>query len=92
MEQKYIGVRNAMMLTPNGKYRSRSMTVNRCKLCGAKTISFIWSTSRNIDQERLKKITQETPRHLAYPICWACIRKHNLIISTKEDKNDAKKI
>lgn len=71
-----------MILILSGEHMT---TINRCKLCGAKTISFIWSTSRNIDQERLKKITQETPRHLAYPICWACVAEHNLIVGTKEE-------
>jgi len=70
--------------------------INKCKICGEKTIVFLWSTSRNIDKEKLKELSQfqEVPNldRIAYPICWACIGEHNLIISTKEDENDAKRV
>ena len=54
--------------------------VNHCSLCWQKTVFFIWSTSRSIDQERLRKITRKTPEHMAYPICLGCIKENKLLI------------
>lgn len=66
--------------------------VNHCKICWQKTIIFIWSTSRVIDKEKLGRMEQfknvANLERLAYPICLACIKEHNL----KEAKNEIKNI
>jgi len=66
--------------------------VNKCLICRNNTLVFIWSTSRVIDKEKLGQIEQfKNISHLeriAHPICWACIRKYNLIIGTKEEEDE----
>lgn len=67
--------------------------INKCGICGQNTLVFVWSTSRAIDKEKLRELEQF--KHIpnlerqALPICWACIKEHTLIISTKEEKNGA---
>lgn len=67
--------------------------INKCAICWEKTLVFVWSTSRVIDKEKLAKLDQfknvVNLERLAYPICWHCIQKYNLIISTKEEQNEA---
>lgn len=70
--------------------------INRCQICQQKTIVFVWSTSRVIDKEKLAVMEQFKSivnlERIGFPICWACIRKHHLIIKTKEEKNETRKI
>ncbi len=74
----------------------RSGKVNHCSICWQKTIVFIWSTSRVIDKEKLEKIEQfknvVNLERLGYPICWACIKEHTLIVSTKEEEDESENI
>lgn len=66
--------------------------LNKCKICGQKTLVFIWSTSRAIDKEKLEQINQfkgvPSLNRLAYPICCACIKEHTLIVSSKEVEDE----
>lgn len=72
--------------------------LNKCQICKQNTMAFIWSTSKVIDKEKLGQIEQfknvVNLERIAHPICWACIKEHNLIISTntKEEKYAAQKI
>ena len=63
--------------------------VNRCKICLQKTLIFIWSTSRVIDKDKLEEIDQfknmGNLNRIAYPICLACVKEHDLLKEAKEN-------
>jgi len=102
LAQEVLGTRERCDIPPDGEAEASQASpigekhagkVNHCKNCWQKTIVFIWSTSRVIDKEKLGQLDQFKNvinlERLGYPICWACIRKHNLIIGTEEAENEA---
>lgn len=66
--------------------------VNRCQICKRQALIFIWSTSKVIDKDKLGEIDQfkniGNLNRIAHPICWACTKEHNLIISVREAKEN----
>jgi len=66
--------------------------VNKCQICQQKTIVFIWSTSRIIDKDKLLEMNQFKTignlNRIAYPICLACVKEHNLL----EEKYDTERV
>ena len=63
--------------------------LNRCQICQQKTLIFVWSTSRAIDKDKLTELDQFKTvvdvNQQAFPICWACIKKYNLIVGVKDE-------
>ncbi len=104
LSQEVLGSREKFIAEPEEghttdatpQYERLSGHVNHCKICGQKTLIFIWSTSRVIDKEKLAKLDAFkyviNLDRLASPVCWACAKENTLIVSTEEVKNEARTI